>query len=551
MDSTANALRFVVCDSLEKVFTDEEPRPLNRTIGYSVFLGEPASFQVAFFSPTDIEHGRLSFEIDSASAPYVTMYEVKAMPCRIAAQENHGEGYLRTKPGLYPDLLRPLIPTDIYVAEQEWQSIWVDFCVENARDAGIHVVTLTALLDGIPLHEETLAIEVFPRTLPELDLVNCHWLHADSLADYYHFNTFDEAHWHAIENYVESASHMQVNAILTPTWTPPLDTAKDRYRTPTQLIDIRREGESYSFDFTKLIRWMDICRRHGIRYLEVAHLFSQWGAESTPAIYAIVEGSYQRIFGWNTPATDPEYAHFLHALIPQLLALFADHWSTDRVLFHISDEPHGPEHRITYSKARDVVKDLLRGCRIVDALSDYEFYRAGLVDIPIAANDAIEPFIQGKVSPLWTYYCVAQRRDVSNRFVALPSARNRVIGHQLFTGHMQGFLHWGYNFYYSELSDHLIDPFEDLTSDGAFPAGDPFIVYPGPDSIPWPSLRYKVFAQAMWDYRSMQLLAELQGRQTVLKIIDPDGKLTFRSFSEDPDHYRQKRELINRQIMNN
>ena len=44
-------------------------------------------------------------------------------------------------------------------------------------------------------------------------------------------------------------------------------------------------------------------------------------------------------------------------------------------------------------------------------------------------------------------YCVSQKRDVANRFIALPSVRNRVLGKQLFVHEAPGFLDWGFNFW--------------------------------------------------------------------------------------------------------
>src|SRR6185437_4292498 len=98
--------------------------------------------------------------------------------------------------------------------------------------------------------------------------------------------------------------------------------------------------------------------------------------------------------------------------------------------------------------AQSMVADLLEGRRIVDALSDFAFYDSGAVQVPVVATDAIAAFLESRPAELWAYYCVSQDRDVANRFFALPSARNRVIGHQLFRFGIQGFLHWGFNFYY-------------------------------------------------------------------------------------------------------
>ena len=55
---------------------------------------------------------------------------------------------------------------------------------------------------------------------------------------------------------------------------------------------------------------------------------------------------------------------------------------------------------------------------------------------------------------------------------------------------LTGFLQWGFNFYFSQYSRKLIDPFASTDSDGAFPAGDPFLVYPGRGGKPLDSIRH-------------------------------------------------------------
>ena len=49
--------------------------------------------------------------------------------------------------------------------------------------------------------------------------------------------------------------------ILTPIFTPPLDTAVGGERTTTQLVGIKTDGDAYCFDFAKLDRWVELCRR--------------------------------------------------------------------------------------------------------------------------------------------------------------------------------------------------------------------------------------------------------------------------------------------------
>jgi hypothetical protein len=233
---------------------------------------------------------------------------------------------------------------------------------------------------------------------------------------------------------------------------------------------------------------MALCRSHGIRTLEMPHLFTQWGALATPAIYVEHGGRMHRRFGWDVPATDPSYRALLEQLIPALRAVLDTEWGLGQVIFHISGEPTADMVE-SYGAARSVVLDLLDGCVVVDALSHFELYEKGLVPIPVVATDAAQPFLDAEVAPLWLYYCVGQHRDVSNRFISLPSSRNRVIGTQLYLAKAAGFLHWGFNFYNSVHSTRPINPFLDTSAGGGFLAGDSFMVYPGPDGVPFPCRR--------------------------------------------------------------
>lgn len=63
-----------------------------------------------------------------------------------------------------------------------------------------------------------------------------------------------------------------------------------------------------------------------------------------------------------------------------------------------------------------------------------------------SAVNRVEPFLEAGWTP-WMYCGASQKRDVPNRFIALPSVRNRVLGKQLFVHEATGFLHWGFNFW--------------------------------------------------------------------------------------------------------
>lgn len=544
----------VITDSLEKVFPDTPPRPIETSIPMVAFLGETVSFQIAFRPPRSTRTrpaGAVTATMRTSAGATASASRVELVPTTLAAYDDHDDGYLRDTPGLYPDLLIPLKPGEpVPSFPSQWRALWFDVAIGDSAPSHVTVeVNLRAETTGEVIAAYTVPVHIVGARLPELDIVVAQWMHCDGLADHYGCDVFSEQHWETIRLFLRKLVELGGNAALTPTWTPPLDTAEGSERTPVQLIGIRERTEgAYDFDFGLLHRWIDTCRDAGIRYLEIPHLFTQWGARFTPAIYVTGDAGLVRSFGWDVEATDPRYRRLLEQLLPALLAELHAHWGLENVFFHISDEP-SEDVMESYEAARDVVTDLLSGCVIVDALSDFAFYEAGVVTMPIVATDAAEPFLAAGVDDFWLYYCIAQDKDVANRFLSLPSTRNRILGVQLYLTGARGFLHWGYNFYNSVLSTRSVNPFADTCAGGGFLGGDAFIVYPGPDGVPLESIRSRVFAEAMSDHRSLQLLRALMGHEAVRVLVDPDSRITLRDFSSDPDWYRGLRMRIAQAIV--
>ena len=65
------------------------------------------------------------------------------------------------------------------------------------------------------------------------------------------------------------------------------------------------------------------------------------------------------------------------------------------------------------------------------------------------------------------------------------------------------------------------------SSDGAFPSGDPLIVYPGKNGA-YPSIRGEVTFEAVQDMDLCFALEALIGREAVEKIIDDAAGKTLR-----------------------
>ena len=532
--------------SLEKVFPDESPLFWTPTEPVTVLTGEWFSFQTAIRWDGQ-QSKEITVELDSP-LDGLSWRVVELVPCELAVYPGHDDNYLRTTPGLYPDRLHRPKDGRFRLRSEQWRSIWIDVPKSGMPGDFPITVRIREMEESI-LGECTLNLRRIPAKLPEQRLCCTQWLHTDCLSDYYHVPAFSEEHWRITENFVREAVRLGINMLYTPLVTPPLDTQIGGERTTVQLLDIWVKNGTYRFGFERLHRWVKMGQRCGVRYFEMNHLFTQWGAEHCPKILAHADGEMKQIFGWKDDAAGPEYRAFLGALLPELTAHLREWGIADRTVFHLSDEPNA-QHLEQYRTVRSIVEPLLAGFPIMDALSNYSFYEQGLVEKPICATTHIQPFLDAQVPELWAYYCCGQYVDVSNRFFAMPSARNRIIGIQLYKYRIAGFLQWGYNFYNTQLSREKLDPYRVTDAGGAFPSGDAFSVYPGEDGTPEESLRAVVFSQAIQDIQAFELLESLTSREYVMQLVEGglDAPLTFTVYPHEAAYLLELRQRINEEI---
>ena len=529
--------------SLEKVFSDgrgtDAPAP-----ALAALRGESLSFQIALKN----EDPTLSYawpQVQCELAAPLRLRRVESVPVRIPrAPETADEHYLSLEPGLYPDLLTELKGGPVLLPAGQWRALHVE--LEIPRDAAAGEYGFAFCLKnaaGEAIAQADARIRVLPALLPPQTIRHTEWFHADCLADYYRVPAFSQRHWEIIEEFVKTAAKRGCTMLLTPHFTPPLDTWIGGERTTVQLVDVTVERGQYSFDFSRLKRWIDMALRCGMEWIEFAHLFTQWGAKAAPKVMAMKDGQYTRIFGWDTPSVGGEYTAFLHAYLPRLIEKLRE-WGVDkRCYFHISDEP-SPEQLESYAAARASVRELLDGFPIMDAMSHYEIYQQSGISTPVVSVGRIENFMEKRVDPLWGYYCCGPTKVTTNRFLMMSLARTRAIGLQIWKYGWQGFLHWGYNFYNTVHSVAHVNPYLDTEAGGRFPPGDSFLVYPGPDGKPEESLRLMALHEAMQDVRALQLLESLIGREGALAVLDSQGEITLESYPQDGPAFLRLRSAI-------
>lgn len=533
--------------SLEKLYNGDTV-PTAEYKAFSMLQDERKSFQLAvecensFFGTVDV----------ASDFAKTNIYSVESIKSDFPIQPNGADDYHRlSEDGMYPDLLRPL-EKNTYEFKKGINVIWIELIADDSVSAGEHAVTVEIRENDKVLSANTITAEVISCKLDFKNFINTTWFHTDCLMSHYKTEAFSDEYWRIVKNFLETARDYGMNCVITPLFTPPLDTEVGKERPTVQLVDVTVIDGEYSFNFDKLTKWIDMAQECGIEYFEMSHFYTQWGAKHAPKIMATVNGEYKRIFGWDTKASSRKYVRFLTAFSAELKSYLEERGLKDKTLIHVSDEPDFPK-LIPYTKASKTIHKLFDGYKIIDALSDFRFFKWKIVTTPIPANTAVQNFI-GKTDELWTYYCSAQNKKyVSNRFFCMPSVRNRIIGYQMYKYDVKGFLHWGLNFYYTQFSKGLIDPYKVSDAGGKFPSGDSYVVYPAEDGTAYPSLRLLVFYDGLQDMAALNALEKLIGKEKALAALESDGEncVTFTEYPHSEEWLLKTREKINALIKEN
>ena len=524
-------LKVKIVSGLDKPFLDDNIDNYGALSQVSALKGERLLLEVLY---TYVDDGdgifrsgavkeRFDVRLDGPMVEYAKLGLIRSVavykPCR---KDIVDEGFLRTSPGLYPDLVTPMTKDGRVRPEMGvLEALLLDIEIPKTASAPVGESLLTVSFvssarDNVTVAEASVTVDLIDAVLPEQQLIYTQWFHYDSLAHYYNVPMWSQKHWQVVENYVKIAVKNGINMLLTPVFTPPVDTLFGDERLTAQLVGVNKIADSYSFDYSLLDRFIEMCDRVGVKYFEISHLFTQGGAKYAPKIMGYENGEYKRLFGWQTDSHDPEYHKFLYAFTSDFITHMKARGDDARCYFHVSDEPR-EEHLATYRMAMKVLKKNLSDYNVIDAMSDFKFYSEGILSKPVVYISRVEPFIEEGVEGLWAYYC-GQPASAGN-MIAMPSCRTASIGLQLYTDRIEGFLQWGYNFYNNCDSLYPINPYLDASGENWVPAGDTFTVYPDRDGSCLESLRLLSFKSGIDDMRALALCESLIGRDRTLEAI--------------------------------
>ena len=81
---------------------------------------------------------------------------------------------------------------------------------------------------------------------------------------------FSDEYWRITKNFLKTANEYGMNCVLTPIFTPALDTEIGKERPTVQLVDVTCNNGKYSFNFDKLTQWIKMSKECGIKYIKVS-----------------------------------------------------------------------------------------------------------------------------------------------------------------------------------------------------------------------------------------------------------------------------------------
>ncbi len=533
-------INCLTLSSLAKVFPDAEPDRRFFLSSATMLRNDVYSFQIAYRG-CDYYQKRIEVTCPDTLGGRVSVRQIDYVPCDLPIPPGCEALCDRSAPGLFPDILRPL-PKIMFAYGFTYRSLLVTVDCSN-MPAESDIYTVTVCIDDGEKCDVSFELTVLDAFLPKQSIPVTNWLHCDCLCNFYSVPFGSDEFRRILKNFVETAVKNGINMILTPLFTPPLDTMPGGERLNVQLLDIRLdENGKYTFSFDRLISFIGDIVDSGAEYFEFSHLFTQWGCKYAPNIYAETPDGYRKIFGWETDGCSDEYRSFLAQLLPELTGILKKHSLYERCFFHISDEPAAAMID-RYAACSLFVQQYVDKDRIIDAISDTDYYTRGLIAHPVASLNAIHRFTDIGAEGLWGYYCCCELRT-PNRFLALRAARNRILGALLFRYDVRGFLQWGYNFYNTNLSVEAVDPYATSTAGGWIPGGDAYVVYPDSNGTALESLRLVVFADALRDYRALCGALEFTKREELTALLGIND-ITFVDFPDDPVSVLRLREKLN------
>ena len=491
-----------------------------------VAAGEHATFQFALRGADQLKEVSLSAEplkdgqghvLEDVTIGFVDFVHVgRTTPTQ-------GRDAIRSASGLYPD---PIVDDGKTrdIAFGKTQPIWVSVNVPKDAAPGKYKGKVRVGGKGLDVEGE-IAVKVYPVVLDDPTLWVTNWFNCTERT-FRHFDQqgemYSESYWEYIKAIALKMKECYQNTVLI----------------PTTIIDSKKDGDSWSFDFTNFDKMVGIFQEAGVlKCLEVGHIGGRIGLWNSPFGVRVpgMEG--------NIPLDNPEAQDYCSKFIPALVSHIKEKGWYSLYCQHIADEPAADNYD-SYVAIAHLFKKYAPEVKIIEACHSHDL--ADIVDIWVPQlnfyADGLS-FYQDRQKAgdeVWFYTCLAPQGNYANRFLEQPLLKTRLLHWINFRYGATGYLHWGFNVWRED------DPWYESTfinTEGGniLPGGDSWIVYPG-DKRLYGSIRFEAMRDGIADYTLLQMLARKD--EAKAKEICRQTVYNWTTYDMSTDHFRSARHEI-------
>ncbi|MGQ9730639.1 MAG: glycoside hydrolase domain-containing protein [Candidatus Zipacnadales bacterium] len=488
------AIMALPVDSLTKIFPDQMPVCHASEVCLDVCRNETEAFQIALLSLVD-EGAQLSITVSPLTQDRNTIpsecFRIFVVG-NVPAVDHLTPGATKR---LWPDILAPLDgPAQrIDVQAGETRALWVLLAVPPETEPGEYRGEIVLDSGTTPPTRLPLRVVVHNPVLPspqDYHLWVSFWQAPERIAQQYSLELWNEPHWSLLRTYLEDmVAHGQKLAVVT-----------------RNLFEWRTTSAGQpTFHYTLFDRYVGLCREVGM----------DEGIE----FYSMFDGTGDSLIAWaddtgtmhseTANPGDERFDFWWSAFLTDFAAHLEEKGWLQNVFICPTDEPRdsaGVPTLQRFAHCAELVRAAHPAFKTTAAIDSRESARtlAPFIDRMVfkLRNDVYDRELAaqereggGRVE---AYICCHPERP--NTFITSPNIDTRVIGWLLFRERLTGLLRWSYERWPP-------DPMSQPEGDGRYPAGDLFIVYPGPEG-PYGTPRWEILRDGFEDYELLWMLEE-------------------------------------------
>ncbi len=394
------------------------------------------------------------------------------------------QAVVRAAPARFPDYL--MAEKQIKVPEGMCQAIWLTIQIPETTEAGTYTGSITVKSS----HGERslpLSLKVYPLNLPhDRHLKIAEWFSTRNFEKFHGIKEMYSDEWfEMLGKYAENLVKHRQNV----------------FQVPMNSIVIRLfENGKMDFDFSRFDQIAQVFwDTEKMDYLETGEL-TKFGEEawfSTEILF--------KDFIVKNMENGEQITMEGKEVIPFLLPAFENHlrkkgW-LDKTLFHVKDEPT-LRNVMAWKKVSSLIHQYAPDLIRIDAIETTFLFDEIEIAIPkldylAAWYDVYEKAAQDGTE-LWFYTVgIYQASQYPNKTIDMPLMDNRILHWLNYKYDLSGFLHWGWNQWYTE------NPFEEV----GMHIGDGWHVYPVKNGI-LNSLRWEQMRNGIQDYEYFWMLED-------------------------------------------